>query len=97
MTQRFALDDFRDDIGDALVAARIVDCENVRMIERRYDMRLALEALAPLNVVRQREREDLAGDLTAEPRIAGSVDLADSSGPECRQYVVRSVPWSTIQ
>ncbi len=54
--------------------ADVVDRADVRMIQRRGRARLALEALDGDRVCQQPRREELDGDLPAEPRVFGAVD-----------------------
>ena len=52
------------------------------MIDRGDGHRLAAQTLARVRVSRQLARQQLDGDLTIEPRVAGAIDLAHASGPE---------------
>ena len=80
--QRVALEQLRDDVGNPLVRAHVVDGEHVRVIERAYGLRFLLEAAQALRVGRCRLGEDLDGDFSPEPRVPGAVDLAHAAGPE---------------
>ena len=52
------------------------------MIDRGDGHRLAAQAFARVRVGGQRGRQQLDGDLTIEPRVAGAIDLAHSAGAE---------------
>ena len=52
------------------------------MIERREDLCFALEARQPVRILREPVGQDLQGDLAAELRIAGAIDLAHPSAAD---------------
>ena len=52
------------------------------MVQRRQHLRLALEAGAPLAIQRVNLRQQLDGDVSAELRIAGAVDLTHTARTE---------------
>jgi hypothetical protein len=67
---------------DCTVFANFENLADVRMNDRGYGHRLAAQTLARVRVDRQLARQQLDGDLTIEPRIAGAIDLAHAAGPE---------------
>jgi hypothetical protein len=67
-----------------MFAGFFADFENladVRMIDRGHGQRLAPQALARVRVSRGVCGQQLDGDLTIEPRVAGTIDLAHPAGP----------------
>ena len=66
---RLALDELHHQVAAAFVLADIKQRADVRMIERRDRMRLALEALREWTLQR------LDGDVTIEPHVEGAVDV----------------------
>ena len=50
------------------------------MVERRGGARFLLEPMQALDVVRERRRKQLEGDVSTEPRIVSAVHLAHSPG-----------------
>src|SRR5215467_12845118 len=52
---------------------------DVRMIERRKEARLTLEARAPAGVVAERRRQDFDRDVAAKRRVASAIDLAHAA------------------
>ena len=60
----------------------------MRVIERRSELRLALEAREPLGIVRERVGQDLDRDVAAEPRVARAIDLAHAAGAESDKDLV---------
>ena len=72
--QRLAFDELEHERADAFGVLEPVDRADVRMIQRRQHPRFAFEARQPLGVVRERARQDLDGDIAAQPRIAGAID-----------------------
>ena len=55
---------------------------------RGHRHRLAAQALARVRVSRRLAWQQLDGDLTIEPRVAGAIDLAHASRPEGGQNLV---------
>ena len=52
------------------------------MLERREHARFSLEPRHPLGIGSKVIRQDLDGDLSAEPRVFGTVDLSPAAGTE---------------
>ena len=65
-----------------------VDARDVRMVQRRERLRLALEATQPLLVLGEALGQDLDRDLTPQARVLGPVDLAHPPGPEGTEDLV---------
>ena len=61
-----ALDVAHGDEEDAVDLAGLVDRQDVRVVDGRRHLRLALESRAEVGIVRQLGRQDLEGDLAAE-------------------------------
>ncbi len=79
-----AADVAHGDVQQTVGLARVVDRDDVRMVDRRRDVRLAHESLAELLVPRQLGREELQRDLAAEPYLLGDIDDAHAAPPEDR-------------
>src|SRR5205823_13807018 len=62
------------DVELALVLAGVVDRDDVRMVERSGELRLAQEALAKALVLGQLRCEQLQGDFAVERKVMGPVD-----------------------
>jgi hypothetical protein len=60
------------------------------MIERRQDLRFALEAGEPVEVERKELRQDLQRDITIELRVACAIHLAHAACAERTTYFVRA-------
>jgi hypothetical protein len=65
-----------------LVAANLVDGDDVRVVQRRGRLRLGDEAAHALVVAHQVRRQDLQRDAAPKRLVAGDVDLAHPAGPE---------------
>ena len=61
-----------------------MDRRDVRVVERREQLRLAAEAGQPLGILRHLGGQHLEGHLAPELRVRGAVDLAHTAGPEGR-------------
>ena len=95
--QRLALEQLRDDVRRALVAADVVDGEDVGVIERAGGARLLLEAAQAVGVGRERRGQHLDGDVAAEARVARAIDLAHAAGADRSDDLVRANPGSLRQ
>ena len=90
--QRLAFEQFEDEVLGVVLSADVVQAADVRVIERRDRLGLALEAGAELRVTRQLRREHLHGDRAVEARVAGLIHLAHASGPDQREDLVGAKP-----
>lgn len=78
--QRLARHVLHGDERPPVVLADVEDGDDVRVVETAGGARLAGEALAGGGV--ERVREHLHGDVTADQRIAGQIDLAHAAAAE---------------
>src|SRR5262245_50802197 len=62
------------------------------MTESRNGARLVVESRQPGGVGGDVRRQNLQGNVTAEPSVPGAVDLPHPSGPERRDDVIRAKP-----
>ena len=58
------------------------------MIERREDLRFALEAREPIRIGRERVRQDLQRDVAIQLRVARAIDLTHAARAEQRNHFV---------
>ncbi len=86
--ERLALEQLRDDVRRAFVAADVVDRGDVRMVETARGRGLLLEAVETIRVLGERRGQDLDRDLALEPRILRAVDLAHPPGADRREDFV---------
>ena len=83
-----ALDVAHGDVEDAPRLPRVVDRDDVWMVDRRSQPRLAMEALAEALVLRQLRSKQLEGDLALEREILGEVDDAHAAPADDRVEAV---------
>jgi hypothetical protein len=92
LRERLALDQLEHHVVQLVAldarAADVVDRTDVRVVQRRDALRLALEAGAELGVRRELRRQQLDGDLAVELRVARAVDLAHAAGAERSGHLV---------
>ena len=69
-----------------------IDLRDVRMVERRQRLRLALETGEPVGIGREELRQDLDGNVAIEFQIAGAIHLAHAAGAQKRHDLVRTYP-----
>src|SRR5437660_6755345 len=60
------------------------------MIQRREELRLALEARDPFRIVGETLRQEFDRDIARKPRVARFVDFAHAAGAERRDDFVRT-------
>jgi hypothetical protein len=65
-----------------------VNLRDVRMIERREELRFAAEAGEILGIAGDGRQQDLDRDMPAEDRVAALVDLAHAAGADARLDVI---------
>ena len=63
---------------------------DVRMVERREHLRLALEAREPIGVAMERLRQHLDGDVAVQLRVACPIHLAHASRAKCGDEFIRA-------
>jgi hypothetical protein len=77
-----ALDELEGEEGLPVGLLEPVDGGDVRVVEGREKVGLALEAAEALRVLHHLGRKHLDGHLAAQGRVGGPVDLAHPTGPE---------------
>ena len=87
------LDEAHRDEQPVVDLPRLVDGNDVRVVEGRGDPRLAEEPLAKDLVLGIPLGEQLQRDAALEPRIAGAVDLAHAAAPDEPPRPPRPRPW----
>ena len=70
------------------MSADIVHRQDVRMGQRGGRSRLLLEARQSHGIIGQSWRQDLDGDIAAEPRIAHAINFAHAPGAEQAEHFV---------
>jgi hypothetical protein len=92
LAQRLALQQLHRRVHRALLAAEIVDREDVGVRERSDGLRLPLEAPERVRVLGEIPREDLDRDLPVEPRVPRAEDDAHPALAELGEDLVGSEP-----
>ncbi len=86
--ERLPLEELGDEVGDPVVAPDVEDGEDVRVVEPPDRLHLDLEPANPVGVGGPGPREDLDGDVAAEPGVPGAPDLAHSPRADARHHFV---------
>src|SRR4029077_14074648 len=76
-----ALDVAHRDVQGALLLARVVDRDDVRVVDRRREARLAHEALAERLILGELWRDELERDRAVEVELHGPIDHAHAAPP----------------
>jgi hypothetical protein len=79
VAQRFAGEQFRDEVRRAVKGSELVDGEDVGMVECRSGLGFLLEALETVGVAGKKRRQNFDRDFTLQGWIAGAIDLAHSA------------------
>src|SRR5271154_6324290 len=79
----------RHQVRRALMLAKIVNGEDVGMIQRGDGLRLLLEAPQSLGIAGESSRQNLNRNVTVEPRVARPIHLAHAARSDCRYDFVR--------
>src|SRR6266545_778068 len=77
--QSLTFEQFRNDIGRAIVSADIVNGEDVGMIQCPGGLRLLLEPMQAVAVLRECGRQDFDSYIAIQLLIAGAIDLTHSA------------------
>ena len=85
--ERLAFDELHDQ-EEPLRFLEAVERRDVRMIERRDDLRLALETFLPLRVARESFGQDFDGDLALQLAVASAIDLTHAARSDGRKDLV---------
>ena len=86
--QSLSLEQFRDDVVDAVRGADVVDGDDIGMIQRGDGSRLLLEAAKPIRIRGEGGGEDLEGYVAEEASVARAVNLAHPAGTDERNDLV---------
>src|SRR6266545_2148617 len=87
--QRLALDQLQDERSQSVALLDAVDRADVRMIQRREEACLALEAREAIRIGSERCGQDLDGDIAPKLRIARPIHFAHAACPERAHDFVR--------
>ena len=79
VAQGFPGHEFHGDVVALLVAPELVDVEDVRMVERRGRLCLALESRDGAAILREIFRQDLDGHVALQARVVGTINLAHAA------------------
>ena len=88
--QRLAFEELGDKEEVAVLLADVVDGEDAGMRQRGHRPRLAGESRDGVGVEVAVRRQDLDRDVTPEPRVVGTIDLAHAAGSKERDDPVRA-------
>ena len=84
------LQQFHDDIGNALLRPDVVNSQDVRVRKSGDGFGLALKPRQRLGVARGRIRKHLDGHLTLETRVLRAIDLAHAARAERSDNLIRA-------
>src|SRR5579863_4473131 len=90
LAQRFADHQFGDDVGDAGLAADVIDRDNGRVIQGSGGAGFLLEASLALGIVGDLGGQDFESHFAVQPRVARPVDFAHAARSQRRQDFIRT-------
>jgi hypothetical protein len=88
--ERLPLDHLHHEVMRAALVPDVVERADVRMVQRRDRLRLALEPRLELRVRRKVARQNLDRDLALEPRVLRAPDLTHTACADGRDDLVRA-------
>ena len=88
--QRWTLDQLQHERLHAVRFFKAVNCGDVRVIERRQNLRLAFEPREPVEIVGEEFGEDLQRDVAIELRVTRAIHLAHPTGTKGGKDFVRA-------
>jgi len=86
------LDELHDQIIDSVLMTDVVERADVGVVERRDRLRLALEAVAELRVLRELGGKDFDRDAAIESGITRAIHLAHATGSDRRDDFIWAEP-----
>src|SRR5215469_870477 len=95
MLERLTIQELHGDERLAFVLANLVNGADMRMIERRSSLSLALETFKGLRVVRQFWWKEFESDSTVEPRVFGLVHHTHPATTELLRDCLANHAWET--
>ena len=95
--QGLAFEQLGDQVRRLAVMPELMDGQDVGVVQRGRGTGLALEAVQPIRIARERSGEHLDGDLAAEARVASAVDLAHAACAERRHNLERAEAISCLE
>jgi len=81
---------FHDQVALAVVLIKRIDVDDVRVIERREQLRLALKPSHALGIIGERLRQKFESDVPSERQVACAINLAHAARTEQRDDLVRT-------
>ena len=87
--QRLTLKQLGDRVGARAIPADVIDRDDMGVGEAGERLHLALEARERVRIVRERRRQHLDRDVTAEALVACAIDLAHATSAERADNLVR--------
>ena len=96
-TKRFALEQFRDEKGRAVMLADVEYGENIWMVESRDSAGFLFEADEAVAFAREGFGKDFQRDFASEPRVTGAHHFAHSTGAQWGDDFVWTEPCSGRQ
>jgi hypothetical protein len=81
-------EELRDQMVDSVLCARIVDSEEIRMIDRAQEARFVFGAIEPVGVTSKCGRKNLDRNRTIKPGVAGAIPLAHPTRAQGREDFV---------
>src|SRR5204862_7486797 len=88
--QRRAFEQLGDDVRPFVLHSQLMDRQQIRMIENARRLRFLLKARETVAIAHKIRWQDFDGNVAADARIAGPINLAHTAGAEERDDFVRA-------
>ena len=95
--ERVAFDQFQHERADAVRFFQTIDRPDVRVIQRREDLRLPLESSEAFRIAGEQLWKDFDRDVTIQLGVAGAIDLTHPADAEEGSDLVRAEASARLQ
>src|ERR1051326_313242 len=86
--ESLALEELHDHVVDTALGTDVVDCDNIRMIELTDCTRFARQTPEQFRIIAVRRGKDLDGHVTAQTRVACSIDVTHAARSQENEHLV---------
>src|SRR5262245_16459104 len=96
IAQRPSFDKFRDDEVAPVLAAKVVDGDDVGMVERAHRAGFALESAHPLRIADEMQGQEFERHTPPEPRVESEIDRTHPAAPQLLDQTVSADHFAAV-
>src|SRR5262245_18226649 len=94
--QRSALDKFRDDVVAPVLPAKVVDGDDIGMVERAHQSGFTLEPANSLWIVDDTRRQEFERRPPTEPRVESEIDRPHTAAPQLFDQAINADHFAAV-